>query len=55
MAVSEALQDPIARLAGQLREEAETIVTEAQLQERSQTLECTRQEWDQHAVRKTTG
>lgn len=50
VAVSEALQDLIGRLAGRLREEAETIVAEArqrfeaQLQERSQTLERTRQE-----------
>ncbi len=50
VAVSEALQDLIARLAGRLREEAETVVTEArqrfeaQLQERTQTLERTRQE-----------
>jgi chromosome segregation ATPase len=50
VAVSEALQDLIGRLAGRLREEAETVVAEArqqfeaQLQERSQTLERTRQE-----------
>ena len=50
VAVSEALQDLIGRLAGRLREEAETVVAEArerfeaQLQERGQTLERTRQE-----------
>jgi chromosome segregation ATPase len=50
VAVSEALHDLIGRLAGRLREEAETVVAEArqqfeaQLQERSQTLERTRQE-----------
>lgn len=50
IAVSEALQDLTGRLAGRLREEAETVVAEArqqfeiQLQERSQTLERTRQE-----------
>jgi chromosome segregation ATPase len=50
VAVSEALQDLIGRLAGRLREEAETVVAEArqqfeaQLQERSQTLERTRQD-----------
>jgi chromosome segregation ATPase len=50
IAVSEALQDLTGRLAGRLREEAETVVAEArqqfeaQLQERSQTLERSRQE-----------
>ena len=50
VAVSEALQDLTGRLAGRLREEAETVVAEArqrfeaQLQERSQILERTRQE-----------
>ena len=50
VAVSEALQDLIGRLAGRLREEAEAVVAEArerfeaQLQERGQTLERTRQE-----------
>jgi chromosome segregation ATPase len=50
VAVSEALHDLIGRLAGRLREEAETVVAEAreqfdcQLREYSQTLERTRQE-----------
>lgn len=50
IAVSEALQDLIGRLAGRLHEEAETVVGEArqrfeaQLQERTQALEKTHQE-----------
>ncbi|CCH12672.1 MULTISPECIES: DNA-binding protein [Stenotrophomonas] len=50
VAVSEALQDLVGRLAGRLQEEADTVVTEArqgfeaQLQERSQALEHQRQE-----------
>lgn len=50
VAISEALQDLTGRLAGRLREEAEAVVTEAreqfeaQMLERSQTLERTRQE-----------
>jgi chromosome segregation ATPase len=50
VAVSEAIQDLTGRLAGRLREEADSIVAEArqafetQLQERSQTLERTAQE-----------
>lgn len=50
VAVSDALQDLVGRLAGRLHEEAEAVVTEArqrceaQLQERGQTLERTQQE-----------
>jgi chromosome segregation ATPase len=50
VAVSEALQDLVGRLAGRLHEEAETVVAEArqrfeaQLQERTQTLERAQQE-----------
>jgi chromosome segregation ATPase len=50
IAVSEALQDLVGRLAGRLHEEAETVVDEtrqrfeAQLQERSQALEKSHQE-----------
>ncbi|RDZ28554.1 MULTISPECIES: DNA-binding protein [Lysobacteraceae] len=50
VAVSEALQDLVGRLAGRLHEEAEAIVTEArqrfeaQLQERGQALERAQQE-----------
>ena len=50
VAVSEALQDLVGRLAARLHEEAETVVTEAQqrfaaqLQERNDVLEQARQE-----------
>ena len=50
VAVSDALQDLVGRLAGRLHEEAEAVVTEArrrfeaQLQERNEALERTRQE-----------
>ena len=50
VAISEALQDLVARLAGRLHEEAEAVVAEAQqrftvqLQERSDALEQARQE-----------
>lgn len=50
VAVSDALQDLVGRLAGRLHEEAEAVVTEArqrfeaQLQERSQALERVQQE-----------
>ena len=50
VAISEALQDLVARLAGRLHEEAEAVVAEAQqrftvqLQERSDALEQVRQE-----------